>query len=265
MSNPIFVFEGVKAATLTASAGSATGFPTTQLQDDRYDTLWKSGSAAQNQTLQAQFIIAKNIDNALIANHNLANLGLTLLEIDVATNGSDWKQVATLTSFPDPLYIPFTNTFNAYARLAFVKSSALSAIPQVGLLYFGARADMSLYLNSPERGPQADAVVVESMSGLKYGSSMHGDRETWMINSKSLTALQLYGWVRLVRAVNGMQYPFWFCDMDGNWHFVRFKKNYLPWVGKGNVAFPVSGIEFDEERVGIATSLPGGYTVPAPA
>ncbi|MGD0591033.1 MAG: hypothetical protein ABSA44_09580 [Bacteroidota bacterium] len=265
MSNPIFVFEGVRAATLTASEGSATGFPTTQLQDDRYDTLWESGSNAQNQTLLAHFTIAKNIDNAFIANHNIANLGLTSLKINVSPDGVAWTTKATLTSFPDPLYAPFGTTLYAYAQLVFVKSSSLSTIPQIGLLYIGARADMPLYLNSPERGLQADAIVAESMSGLRYGSSLHPDRETWKINSKSLIAAQLYDWARLVRTVNGMQYPFWFCDMDGNWHFVRFKKDYLPWVGRGNVVFPVSDIEFEEERVGIATSLPGGYTVPAPA
>ena len=265
MSNPIFVFEGVRTATLTASAGSATGYPTTNLQDDRYATLWKSGSTAQNQDFKAQFAAAKNIDCALIANHNLASLGLTSLDIETSPDGSTWTLAVSLTSFPDPLYSAFTVVSKAYARLKFVKSSALSAAPQIGLLYLGAKAAISLYNNAPERGLQGDAVVAESMSGLRYASSMRADRESWKIDFGRLSTLQAYDFARLVRAVNGIQYPFWFCDMDGNWHFVRFKKNYLPLVGKGNVIFAARGIEFDEERVGIAMSLPGSYTVPAPA
>jgi hypothetical protein len=228
--------------------------------------LWISGSAAQNQTLKAQFAIAKNIDSVLITNHNLAALGLSNLLVQTSLDGTNWENQCALTSYPDPLFGAFIAAVSrSYCQLVLQKSGALSVAPQIGMIYFGARTDMPLYLNSPERGLQADAVVVESMSGLRYASSMHADRETWKLNSKSLSAAQLYGWTRLVRAVNGIQYPFWFCDMDGNWHFVRFKKNYLPWIGKGNVAFPVQGIEFDEERVGIATSLPGGYTVAAPA
>lgn len=45
---------------------------------------------------------------------------------------------------------------------------------------------------------------------------------------------------------------------------MRFKKNYLPYIAKGNVMFTVRGVEFDEERVGIAMNLPGGNTVSAP-
>jgi len=264
MSNPIFVFEGVRVATLAASAGSVAGYPTLNLQDDRHATMWWSGGVTANQTFAATFTAAKNIDCCLVAHHNFANLGLTSLDIEVSTNGSDWTQVASLTNFPDPLYVAFTSVSKAIVRLKFVKGSALSDPPYMGLLYFGTRADLPLYNNSPERGLQGDAVIAESMSGLRYASSLRADRESWKIDLGRFKVLDYYNFLRLLRAVNGMQYPFWFCDMDGNWHFVRFKKNYLPLVGKGNIIFSARGIEFDEERVGIAMSLPGNYTVPAP-
>lgn len=204
MSAPIFVFEGLRNATITASAGSATGYPTTHLQDDRYDSLWKAGSNTQNQTLMGQFAAAKNLDCMHIANHNLANLGLTSLDIETSTNGTDWTQALSLTSFPDPLYSALTSISRAYARLKFVKSSALSAAPQIGLVYIGARADMPLYSNSPERGLQGDAIVAESMSGLRYASTLHADRESWKIDFGRCTVANLLNWARLVRGVNGM-------------------------------------------------------------
>jgi hypothetical protein len=266
MSDPIFIYEGVRAATLTASAGSATGYPTAQLQDDRYSTLWKSGSTAQAQTLAAQFTVARTMDSVFIANHNLANLGLASLDIEVSDNGAAWTLAASLTSFPDPLYATFASVSKLYARLKFVKSSALSAAPQLGLFFIGARVDLPLYSNLPERGLQSDAVVDESISGVRYSTSLHGDRENWKLSFGSssaggLKAAYLAAWARFVRGVNGNQFPFWFCDMDSNWHFVRFKKNYLPWIGRGNIRFPVSGIEFDEERVGVTLNLPGSYTI----
>jgi hypothetical protein len=265
MSNPIFVFEGVKdASELVGSDGSATGYPSTNLQDDRYATIWKSDGTAGNGTFYARLAVTRPMYSVLIANHNIASLGITSLEIHYSTNGNSWSLAASVVSYPDPLFIPLVpGTYLYYLRLKFVKTSALSVPAQMGMLYIGVEAQMPLYSNSPERGPESDAIVAESMSKLRYSSSMGADRESWKLDFAKLTAEQAYNFTRLLRAVNGRQYPFWFCDMDGNWHFVRFKKNYLPLIGKGNVIFAAKGIEFDEERVGIAMNLPGGYTIPA--
>ena len=259
--NPIFIYENVNNATLTASAGSATNYPLTNLQDDRYATQWKSGAKTQNQTLTAQFSSAINMDCVLICNHNFASLGITLLRIEYSNYGDDWFEVAIVASYTDPLFVSFTSASKAYIRLTFYKSGQLNVEPQIGMLYIGKAIEMPLYANNPERGVSSDAVVAESLSGLKYSSSLHGVREQWKLDFAKCPTSSLYSFMKLIVGVNGMQYPFWFRDMDGNWHFVRFKKNYLPFVGVGNVNFPFKGIELEEERVGNTINLPGNYSI----
>jgi hypothetical protein len=263
MNNPIFVFEGVRAATLTASEGSASGYPITNLKDDRYATLWKSGGVTANQNLTIEFSAIKNVNSCLIANHNFASLGISALEVYSSADGEEWYLFSSIDSYPDPLSIrtPGDYTTDKYWKLVFVKSSPLNAPPQMGLLYVGMEAVMPLYNNLPERGLQCDPIIAESMSKLRYSTSMGLDRETWKLNFGRLNTQQSYDFMRLIRSVNGRQYPFWFYDVDGNWHFIRFKKNYLPLIGKGNVIFSVREIEFDEERVGIPMNLPGSHTV----
>jgi len=269
-SNPIFAFEGIRTATLTASHGSEAGYPTTNLQDDRYYTQWMSASDAINQLLTIDFGsgITRAMDYVLIANHNFASLGLRYLTFSVKAYLGSWEDQVVLDPglITDPLLVSFPASIaRRYLGIYFDKEggSELNEAPELGMVLTGTKATMSLYSNNPERGLQSDAVVSESMSKLRYSSSMGADREAWKLDFSKLTTTQLYHFMRLIRAVNGMQYPFWFCDMDGNWHFVRFKKDYLPLIGKGNVAFQAKGIEFDEERVGIAMNLPGGNTVPA--
>jgi hypothetical protein len=92
---------------------------------------------------------------------------------------------------------------------------------------------------------------------------MCADREKFALTLGKKSQLNESEWYRLVRGVNGREKPFWYCDMDGYWHFIRFDKNYMPSAGQGNINFRTEGVEVSEERVGIAMQLPGGYTVPA--
>jgi len=266
--NPIFIHDGVRSATLSASSGSLTGYPLTNLQTDIYSSLWQSANNSNNQTLQAYFgSTAKAVSSVFIAHHNLNNLGLTALNIELSNDGSTWGSTYSVNlnnTVGDPLYIIITPAYANYIRLRFTGSSPLSSFPFIGMLYFGVQSNMPLYSNNPERGLQSVATVATALSGQRYGSSVYADRESWKIDFGGCHAADNDSFMRLIRNANGMQYPFWFCDMDGNWHFCRFKKNYMPYLGKGNIVFPLNGIEFDEERVGLPMLLPGGYTVPAP-
>jgi hypothetical protein len=265
MSNPIFIYEGLESATLTASAGSDAGYPLTNLQDRRYATIWKSNANTDEQTLKAYFPAGKTVDTIFVANHNM---GLAVgvppgaVYLEHSWDGAEWTTVGPLST-ADPSYTTFVADLYPYWRLRWHKGSALGAAPQIGMLFIGARADMPLYLNEPERGLESDAEVEESLSGLLYGSSIRADRERWSLAWGGTKVAEAAAFFGLVRGVNGQEKPFWFCDMDGNWHFVRFAVNYLPLIGRGNVMFGVQTVELMEERVGIAMNLPGNQTVPA--
>ena len=259
MKPNVMMCDGLEAATLTASGGSATGYPLTHLQDRRYATQWKSGATTANQTLEVQVPNPGLVDSLLIANHNLTATGISSLRLDWY-DGDNWNVSNTLTDFPDPLFVTEVHGGDKH-RLVFVKTSALSAAPQLGMLMLGKRVELPLHSNSPERGPEADVEVDESISGLRFGSSVRAHRERFNLSLNVLKTLDHAEFCRLHKTVNGREKPFWWRDMDLNWHFVRLDRNHLPSVSRGNLFFAVRQLEMSEERVGTTLNLPGGYSV----
>jgi hypothetical protein len=257
MSKPIFVSEGNEGATITASAGSVTGYPTSHLQDRRWSTKWVSAGVTENQTLEFNFGAARTINSILIANHNLVSLGLTSLDLECWN--AEWVLVKSWTNLSGFFYKEDFALFNyAICRLKFVKGSALDAPPEIGMIFLGTAIELPLYLNDPVRGLETDTEVQEAMSGLPYGSSLRADREMFEFRWGNLKTADQYNWFRLVRTVDGRRLPFWFADMDGHWHLGRFRSNYMPTTAKGNLIFKAASVQIAEERVGTTMELQGG-------
>lgn len=256
MNNSIIVFDRVDTATLTASAGSDAGYPLTNLQDGRHATQWKAGAATANQTLTIEHPSSKQTNYILIINHNLSALGLTSLTID---NISDDLKV--ITSFPAVIFEEWTAVDCSSNRLRFLKESALSAAPQIGMIFIGKKVDLPLYLNNPKRGLKADLTRDESLSGLRYRAATRADRETWKLDYGALKPSEIAEAFRWLRGIGAGLHPFWFRDMDGYWHFVGLDGDGAESGGKGNVSFDLRNVQLSEERVGVQMELPGGYTV----
>jgi hypothetical protein len=260
--NPIFLFESVETATLTASAGSAAGYGTENLQDRIWSTLWQAAATTQNQTLLIEYAAAITMDALLIADSNLASLGLTSLLVEAYVAGN-YTTVLTLTSFAsEPLYNELSAAVSTTKlRFTMQKGSALSIAPQIGLIFAGKKISTLALENGGQRGFESSASVRTAVNGQRRGVSTAADREKFQFNFLSKRVVDEAEWFRLVRGANGMEKPFWYRDFDGNWHFVRFDNNYIPSVNNGNFNFKTDSVEMSEERVGFTTALPGGYEV----
>lgn len=222
------------------------------LKDRRYATQWMSNSSANNQEIRFGPLVAKSM---LIANHNFANLNNIYIEYN---NGQNWITVTTYSSFTDPLWVDLSSVSSYVVwRIRFNTSVA----PMIGMIFLGLDARPNLYLNQFQRGIQNVTSVDESLSGLVYGSQTRAEREVWSLDMSSLKAAQNADMARLLRTIQGQLYPFWFCDMDGNWHFVRSQVDTPMAESNGNVTFQFKSLQFAEERIGISLNLPGGYTV----
>lgn len=255
MNDSIIVFERIDAATLASSAGTDAAYPLTNLKDGRYGTQWKSGGTTDNQILTSTE--SKTTNSFLIAHHNLATLGLTSLYVF----GTGFDPIAVITSFPDPLYAEFTSLALSDIKFQFVKGSALSAAPQIGMIFTGRKASLPLYLNNPKRGLKADIITDEALSGLRYKTTTKADRQTWKLDYGALKLIDHSEVFRWMRGIGVGLHPFWFRDMDDNWHFVSYDADAAESGSKGNLIFDMRNIQLSEERVGIPMVLPGGYTV----
>jgi hypothetical protein len=264
MNDCVLVFDRIDDATLTASAGTATGYPLVNLQDGRFRTQWKSGGVAAGQTLKVERAVVKPVSSILIANHNLASLGLTSLTIEGSDDdfATDVTTLATISVFSgDPIYSDGFLYDKASHRLKFNKGSNLSVAPQIGMIFLGTSAVLPLILNNPKRGLKADITRDESLSGLRFRSSSYLPRQSWKIDFGALKAVNNSEIHRWLNDVGVGLHPYWMKDMDDNWHFVGNDFDTMEGGAKGNVAFDYRNIQISEERVGVTINLPGGYSV----
>jgi len=264
MNNFVVVFERIDDATLTASAGTAAGFPLSNLQDGRYGTQWKSGGLAAAQTLKIAPSISRVTSCMLIANHNFASLGLTSLVIEGSDDGfaSDVATLATITTFTDdPIYADGFAVDKDMHRLKFNKGSNLSTYPMIGMIFLGSPAELPLYSNKPKRGLKADITRDESLSGLRFRSSSVLPRQTWKLDLGALKVAKNYEVQRWMKGVGVGLHPYWMRDMDGNWHFVANDFDQVEGGANGNVIFDYRNLQISEERPGASILLPGNYTV----
>jgi len=262
MNNSTIIYGLINYATLTASAGSDSGHPLTNLQDGRYYTQWQSGDNSQNQTLIVLFGSARDVNYLFFANHNLASLGLDGITIESSNDGVTWNSWASASGpYVDPFYFPISLRNLLGVRLTFAKDTALSAAVQIGMIFIGYQVTLPLYLNLPKRGLKIDLVRDEALSGLRYVASTAPERQTWELNYGSFKQpqiAQIFNWLRTVGV--GL-HPFWFQDMDENWHFLRCDNDAFGSAGKGNLFFDLKSLQMSEERVGIGMTIPGGYLV----
>jgi hypothetical protein len=265
MSNPIIVFRRIDTATLTASAGSDASYPLTNLQDGRWATQWMSGDTTDGQTLLIDFLAYRNCSSLLCANHNFSSLGCTSIKLqyDLDDNVGFVTPVDVVAnlSISEPSFNQFVGANRRYWRLQFNKGSALTSAPKIGMIFLGNAANLPLFSNNPKRGLKGIITRDESLSGLSFASSPYSPRQTWKIDWGVLKSANNYDVWRWLNGVGIGLYPFWFKDIDDNWHFVRILQDSVEGNAKGNVIFDFKGLQFVEERVGVSIQLPGGYTV----
>jgi hypothetical protein len=129
------------------------------------------------------------------------------------------------------------------------------------MIFTGKKAALPLYLNNPKRGLKADLTRDESLSGLRYRVATKAERQTWKLDYGALKVTDHSEVFRWMRGIGVGLHPFWFRDMDDNWHFVGYDGDAAESGSKGNVIFDMRNIQLSEERVGIPMALPGSYTV----
>lgn len=84
MANPKIYYANPGEYTLAASAGAATGFPLTNLQDFLRTTGWTSGGSTANQYITVQFSAAKTCNYAILEVGDAFEVGWDSLTIQAA-------------------------------------------------------------------------------------------------------------------------------------------------------------------------------------
>jgi len=261
MNNSAICFERIDDAILTTSAIGDGLNPLSNLKDGRYATQWKSGATDANQWIKFQFPVARTIDYLFLANHNLAATGISWLNLEFSNDGTTWASPIAISGTADPFFVALSAVTSLYLRVTFVKASALSVAPQIGMIFVGKQVQLPLYLNNPKRGLKSNIIRDESLSGLPFRAVTSAERQTWAIDYGAMKQIEISEAFRWLRGIVVGLHPFWFKDMDDNWHFVGYDVDSAASAGKGNVMFDLKSVRLSEERVGIPMNLPGGFAV----
>ena len=264
MSKPIFYTGDLSGKVFTMSLTENPLYPLTNLNNYCINDLWKSPSAANGQTLNMDAGSALPMDTLILHNHNFS--GMTSVKLQYGYNDepgfSGAIDIATVSGLSsDPIVITFASKTKRYRRLLFEDTNGI--IPQLGQIFLCAAKTLPLYSNMPKRGLESVTSIKAAIDGTRRGCRSYEDREKFAMSWGKKTQADEAIWQGLVRSAAGRCNPFYFTDMDGNIHFVRFDLDYMPSSGQGNLNFPTDDVEMSEERVGIVMNLPGSYTVQA--
>lgn len=261
MNDSVVVFEHINSATLTASAGSAAGFPLTNLQDGRIATQWKAGANTINQTLVIELPSPNYMAHIFFVNHNFYALGVGNITVSYSSDGISYSGDTVIPVLnPEPLSLDLVSAVKKYAKISFNKASgSLSVAPAIGLIYLGRKASLPLYLNNPKRGLKAEIIRDESLSGLRFRSAPFAERQFWSLDY-NVNVQKNWEIQRWIKGIGVGLHPFWIKDMDDHWHFVGLDVDSVESGSKGNVSFDYRNLRITEERVGASIQLPGGYT-----
>jgi hypothetical protein len=244
---PLFICDRIDAATLTASAGSDASYPLTNLKDGRYATQWKSGGTTDNQTLTIDYGASYHgMDSILICNHNLNSLGLTGLQLLDSSNAL----IKSITLTSNLIYAEWVEDFYNLVKLKFIKGSALSAAPQIGMIFLGQKIDLPGTVNNPKKGFATVTDMDESLSGLTFATQVTAGKYTRKFTPAGLTSAEETDFIRLLNTISNRLHPFFLRDTDGNWNFVRLGQDTVEWANRSEiVAYP--------DEISLIGELPG--------
>lgn len=222
MANVKFIHQALEGKTLTMDASENPTYPMSNLKDRNPLTLWKGPGTAQNQWLTIDFGAIRTCDTIIVGNHNFTTLAVNVgIDLRASTDNfssSNVEIVHDLTAANGTSETEFASTaLYRYWRIKFSSTVALGAIPQIGNLFLGARADLSLpYNRGLKHGESYQTSFSRAIDTTPYMSQNTNDGlETWNFNWSNLGNTDKNSFLTLYNSVRGRLYPFYFIDTDG--------------------------------------------------
>lgn len=232
MANVKFLYENITGATLTASAGTATGYDLENTKDRNPNTKWRSAAITNNQEFRMQFPTARAANTIIIDGINGTALAAGSIEIYVQSspNGSAWTTRHTFTDESIASGVTrlkgelVATTTETYWRLVFTDSGAsLAAAPEIGSVFIGVRFEPALpYDAGTERGEKYETTVVRALDKTPYATQTVDDgidqfkKLIW----SSVNSTIMIGFLKLNYNIRGRLRAFYFMDTDDKIYLV---------------------------------------------
>lgn len=224
MSNVKFLYEGLEGATLTASAGTASGYDVENVKDRNPNTLWIANANTNNQTFKAQLASSRAVDTVIIDGINASALasGTASIKVQSSTDNSTWTDRYTFNdaalSGNTRLKCEFVSASALYWRLLFNDSvGSMAVAPQIGSILLGTRFEPTIpYDSDPEHGEEFDTVRSRALDKTPYGSQTVSDGiEQWKkMKWSSVDSTIQNGFLKLNHNTRGKLRAFYFIDTD---------------------------------------------------
>lgn len=247
MGNLKFYSQGLDDYAV-AVTNQQTGFEKENMQDRRKDTSWKSSSTA-NQNIDFNKGITVQLNHFFLY-HNLPNNAQVQPFKATQADYSDESQLASptiISSANKPnLLLSWTAVSAPYWR---IKITSLSSPAEIYLIFPGLTREITIMYNFGQlEEPFYDgSKIVESLGGIRAARQYHGGRERWEYNWERLDQANQDELQNLIADCRGKALPFFFSDIDGNYHYVRLMN---PRIGARQVThqqFNTDRLIFEEE------------------
>jgi hypothetical protein len=165
MTAPVFLWHNLlDTETVTSSVAAATGFPVTNMYDDRLYTLFKMGSSNTELLIKTSSAGNQAVDYFSIQGHDLSQPAGSGAAVDIlfqySDNDSSWTTVTGLTTITPTtnrvIVRTFTSSSHKYWRLKINRAAAF--IASIGQVQWGQRCE-SPYGVKVGFDPQAEDIV----------------------------------------------------------------------------------------------------------
>jgi hypothetical protein len=133
------LIDDLVLADFTAS-GTATGFPVTNVQEQRLSVRWRSVTATA-QSVVIDFGTAVTIDTAAILGHNISS-GASTISVLTASDGSTWSTIGTLVHNADAMLV-FASATNRYFKFSIDDPLNTDGYVEAGRLWLGSYVTIS--------------------------------------------------------------------------------------------------------------------------
>lgn len=170
---PLFGWHNLVTISNISADQETDGFQATNLANPQTNSLWKSGSTA-DQYVEVTLSGAEETDYVGVARHNWGSTRVRVsIEAILAEPGSDWEEVKGETYIGDdlPTMLLFDPNFYIGVR---VKLQPESVAPQAAVLYVGKSMRMPTGI-PPGHSPLLDALEVELSKPMSQNGEFIGD------------------------------------------------------------------------------------------
>lgn len=226
------------------------------LQDRNKNTSWKASSTAlQNIDIDTEddnfsantFFLFHNISD----NSEAATIKIYSDDNASFTSPTQRGSTHTLGAGETESLISLGATFQE--RYWRIEIDGSDVAPEIYLIFFGSSLLASTGLSlrygfgQNEEIKYDGVVVVESQGGFRSSRQYHPGRRVWQYQWESLDITNEAGLQAAIGFTKGSAYPFFFSDISGNYHFIRFMNTALGSIQVFAGGFDTDRIRLEEE------------------